>query len=214
MATVLQQMATFGVVIVSVVCIYLNILLILIMRNGSRSNGCMLKKQEKRKAELERDALLELNDNIPHWFITCTFDTTQYSPKDVEKLLKKVRTSHDLDGGIASIEYFSDKNPEGGHLHFHLLAPKRKKYKPCTIIDHVQKITKLQRNFIDLEQHNTNTFSNRVAYICGLKKTLKQEHIEKDREWRVEQGFTHIYLEFTESLRLKYKKEIQHALRE
>ncbi len=172
------------------------------------------KKQEKRKVELERDALLELNDNIPHWFITCTFDNDKFSPKDVEKLLLNINKKYDLDNGIASIEYFSDKNPEGGHLHFHLLAPKEKKYKPSVIIDFIQRTTKLKRNFIDLEQQNTNTFTKRVNYICGWKKEAKQQHIDKDREWRIENNLPHIYLEFTESLRLKYKEQINYALRE
>lgn len=179
-----------------------------------KDNWLYAKKQEKRKIELERDALLELNDNIPHYWLMCSFDANEHSPKDVEKLLLELQTKYDLDGGIASIEYYSNKNPEGGHLHFHLLAPKTKKYKPCTIIDYVEKTTKLARNFIDLKQHNTNTFTNRVNYICGYKKTEKQEFIENDKEWREKQGFPHIYLGFTESLRLKYKEQINYALRE
>ncbi len=162
---------------------------------------------------MERAALLELNDNFPHYFITCTF-SNEYSPKDVEKLLLKINKKYDLDNGIASIEYYSDRNPEGGHLHFHLLAPKTKKYKPCVIIDFIEKTTGLKRNFIDLEQQYTNTFTNRVNYICGVKKDSKLNHIENDREWRKKQGFPHIYLEFTESLRLKYKEQINYALRE
>lgn len=172
------------------------------------------KRQEKRRIELEREALLEIGDNIPHYFLMCSFpkgDTI--TPKEVEKLLFEVRTKYDLDGGIANIEYYSDKNPEGGHLHFHLLAPKSKKYKPCTIIDYVQKITKLERQFVDLKTHNTNTFTSRVEYVCGYKKEAKQAHIKKDREWREKNDLPHIYLQFTESLRKKYKEPINHALR-
>lgn len=171
------------------------------------------KKQDKRKIELERAALLEICDNIPHYFITCTFDENKTTPKEVEKILNKIQESHDLDGGIASIEYYSDKNEEGGHLHFHLLAPKAKKYKPSVILDYVQKHTKLERNFIDLEQEYTNTFTKRVEYICGVKQANKLLHIEKDREWRAKHGFPHVYVRFTESLRIKYKKEINYALR-
>lgn len=182
--------------------------------NWRKENWLYAKKLEKRKHELEQNALLELNDNIPHYFITCTFDEKQISPKDAEKLLLKINKKYDLDHGIASIEYHNDTKPEGGHLHFHLLAPKTKKYKPCVIIDFIEKTTGLKRNFIDLEQQYSNTFTNRVNYICGVKQDSKLNHIKNDREWRKEQGFPHIYLEFTESLRLKYKEQINYALRE
>lgn len=179
-----------------------------------KQNWLYAKKQEKRRIELERDALLELNDNIPHYFVMCSFDENEVSPKDVEKILLDVKSKYDLDNSIASIEYHNDSKPEGGHLHFHILAPKEKTYKKSTIIKFLEKATGLKNNFIDVKEQNTNTFTNRVNYLCGFKKEGKQQHIENDREWREKQGFPHIYLGFTESLRLKYKEQLNYALRE
>jgi len=137
--------------------------------------------------------------NIPHWFVTVTWKPGMKTPEEAWECLKECTKSHDLDGGIAGLEYFSDKSPDGGHLHFHLLAPKSSKYKPITIREWCAKICDVPINVVDTGK-NTNTFANRVNYICGLKQEGKQDYCKKDREWRDLHNLPRIHLEFTKEL--------------
>jgi len=146
---------------------------------------------------------------IPHHFITVTFPK-DHDPKDAWEKLLKCTKGRDLNGGIAGLEYYSDKAPDGGHLHFHLLAPKTKKYKPVTIREWCAKQCDVSLNFVDTGKAN-NTFANRVNYICGLKQTGKVDYCAKDRAWRDLLGLPRIYLEFTEELEQRFKYAIDFA---
>lgn len=162
-------------------------------------------KAERRRNEIEREMRLNITGDIPHWFVTATFPK-DHPPGDAHAKMEKCCRSYDLDGGIAGIEFHSDKAPDGGHLHFHILAPKSKKYKPSTLIKQVAKICDISTNFVDIGKNNN--FTTRVNYICGLKQDSKVDYCAKDRVWRDEMGFPRIYLDFTSALRDKYKMQI------
>lgn len=157
---------------------------------------CLMKEKKKDDGEIE------------HHFITVTFPK-DHDPMDAWEKLVKCTKGRDLDGGIAGLEYHSDKAPNGGHLHFHLLAPKTKKYKPITIREWCAKQCDVSMNFVDSGKYNT--FTNRVKYICGLKQTGKIDYCARDRAWRDLLGLPRIYLEFTEELLKKYKYAIEFA---
>ena len=48
-----------------------------------KKNYTYAKKCEKRQRELEQAVELSVSDNIPHWFITCTFDEKLISLKSI-----------------------------------------------------------------------------------------------------------------------------------
>jgi len=169
-----------------------------------RMNRMWAMKAEKRRADTEKSLRLLATGDIPHWFFTVTFDASNVSPEDAQERMIECTKGYDLGGGIAGLEYFSERSPDGGHLHFHLLSPKTKKYKPSVLIKRIAKICKVKDNFVDLGC-STGTFTKRVEYICGLKKDEKVDYCAKDREWRDLLGFTQIYLGFTDELRERYK---------
>lgn len=150
----------------------------------------------------------ETSGDIPHWFVTVTFEEGR-DPLKAWECLKECADGRDLDGGIAGLEYFSDKSPDGGHLHFHLLSPKTKKYKPKTVREWCAEKCGVELNFVDTGKYNT--FENRVKYICGLKKEGKIDYCEKDRKWRDLLGLPRIYLGFTLELQEKYKYAIDYV---
>lgn len=175
-------------------------------------NYTYAKKCELKQRELEQAVQLSISDNIPHWFITCTFDEKLVSAKEVFDLKEEIQLSHSLDGGISVIEYHSNEHPKGGHLHFHLAAPRTGTYKKNALIKHVQKITKLAPNFIDVGKP-CNNFTKRVEYVCGLKRSEKEVHLENDRDWRDFHGFPHVSHRFSDAMVLKYEYAIKYALR-
>ena len=170
-------------------------------------------KEAKKREESEKSLRLNIMGNLPHWFFTVTFPKG-FPPKIAYEKMIECTEGYDLDGGIAGIEFYSDKAPNGGHLHFHLLAPKSKKYKPSVIIKRVAKVCGVKENFVDCGS-NTADFTKRVEYICGLKKDSKVDYCAKDRKWRRACGFTSIYpdlpgiyLGFNDDLMLKYEYAI------
>lgn len=176
-----------------------------------KSNYIFATKFKERKERLENEAKLEAVDDIKYWAFKVGFPPG-YDPHKAFGLMQKATKTHGWDKGIWNIEFFSAKHPSGGNLHFHLLQPKLKQYKRGALIKHLSKTCGVGENFIEVSKAGT-TFKQQVNYICGIKKQDKLIYVEKDREWRNEQGFPHISQNFPKILRNKYKKQIDYALR-
>jgi len=176
-----------------------------------RNNRIYAIKQEEKRRDSEKSLRLMATGDLPHWFFTVTFDSNNVTPEDAQARMIECTKGYDLGGGIAGLEFFSEKSPDGGHLHFHLLSPRTMKYKKCTLIKRIAKVCKVDENFVDVGI--PNTFTKRVEYICGLKKEGKIDYCAKDREWRRLLGFPQIYLGFTQELREQYNYALDNLRR-
>ncbi len=177
-----------------------------------KQNYIWTQRYIERKHKLENEAKLEAVDDIKYWAFKVGFPPG-HCPKKAFKLVSIATSSHGWDKGIWNIEFFSAKHPEGGNLHFHLLQPKLKKYKPNALIKHIAKVCGIAENFVEVSKSGS-TFCQQVNYICGIKKESKMPFVEADRKWRTEEGFPQISLNFPKILRNKYKKQIDYCLRE
>ncbi len=162
----------------------------------------------------KRRALKELylktgNENsLKHTFVTIALKE-DYSLPDMVKKVEKIQKNdlYGLEDSIASYEYFSDKHPEGGNLHVHLLAVNNhKKYKPSVIARRVASLFKIESNFVDVINGNDD-FCNRLNYVCGIKQgPEKAEFVDKDKKWRYENDLPRVTYDSPFSLREKVEK--------
>ncbi len=162
----------------------------------------------------KRRALKELylktgNENsLKHTFVTIALKE-DYSLPDMVKKVEKIQKNdlYGLGDSIASYEYFSDKHPEGGNLHVHLLAVNNhKKYKPSVIARRVASLFKIESNFVDVINGNDD-FCNRLNYVCGIKQgPEKAKFVDKDKKWRYENDLPRVTYDSPFSLREKVEK--------
>lgn len=165
----------------------------------------------------KRKALKELylktgNENLmKHTFVTIALKE-DYSLPDMVKTVEKIqaRDLYGLGDSIASYEYFSDKHPEGGNLHVHLLAVNNnKKYKPSVIAARLSNLFKIESNFVDVMNGNDD-FLNRLNYVCGIKTCAeKSKYVEKDQKWRSENNLPRVTYALPFTLRAKVEKMIE-----
>ena len=176
----------------------------------------MLSQMKIKKARAK--ALKELyistdNENcLKHTFLTIALPE-DYSLPDMVKTVEKVQSKdlYGLGDSIASYEWYSEKKPEGGNLHVHLLAVNNtKKYKPSVIAKKIAKLFNIETNFVDVVNGNED-FLNRLNYVCGQKCEGKVACNEKDREWRKREGLPGVTSHLPELLEQKHAELIKSA---
>ncbi len=165
----------------------------------------------------KRKALKELylktgNENLmKHTFVTIALKE-DYSLPDMVKTVEKIQAKdlYGLGDSIASYEYFSDKHPEGGNLHVHLLAVNNnKKYKPSVIAARLSNLFKIESNFVDVSNGNDD-FLNRLNYVCGIKTcSEKSKYVDKDKKWRQANNLPRVTYALPFTLRAKVEKMME-----
>jgi len=126
-----------------------------------------------------------LNDK-PHQFITVAL------PNDypLKKILKYLEKPHKWLVGWITIEKYSKS---GENLHLHIL--KEGNYSKTKLIRDLARRFKVESNFIDVRRGTEPTdWNHRLSYIKGDKMaTEKMEHVQKDKEWRIENKLKDYY---------------------
>lgn len=183
-------------------------------RRKSNWEWCMLydKKMQAAKAKALRALWLSTgNENcIKHTFLTISLPK-DYDLKKMLNLTEKIQSSnlYGLGDSIASFEWFSEKNPDGGNLHIHLLVVNgTKKYKPSVVARKVALKFGIEDNFVDIINGNSD-FLHRLNYVCGIK--VKGSFVGRDRKWRLDNELPQVTCYLPEEFKLKFENELATA---
>lgn len=126
-----------------------------------------------------------------HQFITVALPT---ETTDLDQLKKRIQSLDYkyLDGAYLTVEYFSGELKKR-NLHIHIL--KTGIYNKSKLIRDMSRKFKVAVNFVNVKKSTKESdYQNRLNYINGEKiSELKKENCDKDREWRDQNGFQHIY---------------------
>ncbi len=160
-------------------------------------------KQMKKK-ELKKLYIESGNSNcLKHQLITISLPI-DYSLCNMVKNIENIQEKnlYGLKDSIASYEFYSEKHPEGGNLHIHLLVLNNdKQYRPHALAKIIAKKFGIASNFVDVVNSNED-FNNRLKYVCGVKNdTKKQVYCDKDDLWRESKGLQRVSMGFHFSLR-------------
>lgn len=137
---------------------------------------------DKQKISKSIDKRLQLLESTPdgRWFVTIGFNHQTWNIQKCTKCIEKILGMDWIIKAKANFELFRE-NGEHPHCHF-LLETKEPKsrildklFRPKYVKDIV-----LARSFIDVKE--AQPFHDK--YINLDKQTLKQEYVEKDKEWR------------------------------
>jgi len=137
---------------------------------------------DKLKISRSIDKKLQMLESTPdgRWFVTIGFNHQTWNIQKCIKCIEKILGMDWIIKAKANFELFRE-NGEHPHIHF-LLETKEPKsrildklFRPKYVKDIV-----LARSFIDVKE--AQPFHDK--YINLDKQTLKQEYVEKDKEWR------------------------------
>jgi len=78
---------------------------------------------------------------------------------------------------------------EGEHPHFHIISYKKRKIP--NIVRDVSKKFKIKSNFVDVN-NVPKRYDIHIDYVNGLKQDKKQEFLDKDKQWRKDNGIPDI----------------------
>lgn len=89
------------------------------------------------------------------------------------------------------IEFFSEQSPEGGNLHVHMLTEGY--CKPSQLVKWASEHFGVPSNLIDHDYKSAFKYQARMDYLLGQKSEIKNDYVIKDRLWRDDMGFQHLY---------------------
>ncbi len=173
--------------------------------NWKNTTLTRMRIKELRQKELKKLCIKTGNsNNLKHQFITIGLPK-DYSLCNMVKLIENIQKNdlYGLKDSVASYEWYSDKNPDGGNLHIHMLVlNNEKQYRPHALAKRLAKKFGIQANFVDVINSNDD-FNNRLRYICGVKNDIKKQvHCDQDDLWREENCLPRLSIGFHFSLRL------------
>jgi len=120
----------------------------------------------------------------------------EWCKKTVERIIKKDVMG--MGNMMACIEWYSDKHPEGGNPHVHMLVEPRGKTRFGAKVKKMAQMFQVEENFVDRKVDSKGeAFLNRCAYIQGKKKN--DAYAQKDAEFRVCMGCWEFACSFRES---------------
>lgn len=150
-------------------------------------------KIERRKLREEVERKIEGKIDHELWTIALPekFELGKLREK-IEEIIDDGKYGFKRSAGV--IEFHSEKCPDGGNLHIHILAMLDKTYKPSRRIKDLSKYFGIKENFVDRQKScKQDDFSNRLNYIYGRKvDDDKKIYVERDRKWRDDNLLPHV----------------------
>lgn len=143
---------------------------------------------QERLQVVQNKIRIDMGAGIKHqlWSIGLPED---YDLKKMQKKLEELvlNDKYQMGQSLACYEFHSEKHPEGGNLHMHILVINHGTYKPCKKKELLMNHFGLKSdNFIDYQTNRKpKDFQNGVNYILGDKAgEEKAIYAEKDKVWR------------------------------